>query len=63
MFRVGNHWGRTIVREGSLAPDQTGRRPDDELVGVMFDTELAVEVIELLNKKIAGGGHAGTSKF
>lgn len=52
-YRVGRHWGVTIVREGrGLTMDTLGRRPDDELVAVVVngDDELAERICELLNR-------------
>lgn len=48
-YRTGGHWGRTIIRVGIQDPDEQGRRPDDELVGVMDDQDLAYRICELLN--------------
>lgn len=28
-YRTGNHWGVTIVREGTAPADESGRRGDD----------------------------------
>lgn len=47
-YRTGGHWRRTIIRVGTGLPDEHGRRPGDELVGVMDDPELAALVCELL---------------
>lgn len=49
-WRVGAHWGTTIVAEGSGLPDPAGRREGDELIGVMFRPELAREVVELRDR-------------
>jgi hypothetical protein len=48
-YRTGSHWGRTIVRVGAQPPDVQGRRPDDELVGVVDDPALAERICALLN--------------
>jgi len=49
VFRVGNHWGVTIVKEGEGLPDQDGHREGDELVGFMFNKDMAAHVVRLLN--------------
>lgn len=49
IYRVGGHWGRTIIKVGTLPADEHGRRPDDELVGLMDSPELAARVCELFN--------------
>jgi hypothetical protein len=49
-WRVGGHWGRTIIIEGDGPPDGQGRRPGDELVGVMDTPELAAEVVAAVNQ-------------
>lgn len=48
-YRVGKHWERTIVEEGTGVPDEHGHRRGDKLVGVVDDPELAAEIVELLN--------------
>lgn len=50
-FRVGGHWGTTIVREGRAEPDEQGRRADDELaaVAVNGDRSLASRIVAGLN--------------
>lgn len=52
-YRTGSHWGTTIIREGSQEPDESGRRPDDELVAVVMngDAELAERIAWLLGLK------------
>lgn len=49
-YRVGRHWGVTIVREG-VEPIEMGKRADDELVAVVTngDRDLAERICELLN--------------
>lgn len=49
-YRAGNHWGRTLVWEGSGEPDEDGRRPDDMLLGVLDTPELTHRVAYLLNQ-------------
>lgn len=53
-FRVGNHWGTTLVWQGSEPPDENGRRPDDKLLGMINygDTSLAERIVRLLNEDI-----------
>lgn len=56
-YRTGGHWGRTIIRVGKGLPDANGRRPDDELIGLMDDAKMAKTVCELLNaheRSVAG---------
>ena len=48
-YRTGGHWRRTIVRVGTQPPDADGRRPDDELAGVMDDPALAERIVWLLD--------------
>lgn len=48
-YRTGNHWGRTIVWEGTAEPDDSGRRPDDMLVGLVDTPEFAERIVFLLN--------------
>jgi len=50
-YRVGKHWGVTIVRTGREKPDQDGRRPDDQLVAVVVngDQHLAERICNLLS--------------
>ncbi len=45
-YRPGNHWDRTIVREGTGPVDTSGRRPDDQLaiVVTLDDPEQAREL-------------------
>lgn len=50
-YRTGGHWGRTIIRVGKGLPDANGRRPDDELIGLMDDAKMAKTVCELLNER------------
>lgn len=45
-YRPGGHWGRTIVAVGTQPADSDGRRPDDQLVGVMDDPALAAAFAE-----------------
>lgn len=45
-WRTGNHWGRSLIREGVADPDLEGRRADDELVGLAL-TEQDAEFIVL----------------
>jgi hypothetical protein len=49
-YRPGNHWGVTIVRDGTQPADESGRRDDDELVAVVVngDQHIAAVVGELL---------------
>lgn len=44
-YRTGNHWGRTIVRQGAQPPDEQDRRPDDKIVGLMDTPELAQQAV------------------
>lgn len=48
-YRTGSHWGRTLIREGSQPADVSGRRPDDQLVGVIDNPGLAERICVLLN--------------
>lgn len=50
-FRTGNHWGVTIVREGTHPVNESGHRPDAELVAVVVngDRALAERICGLLN--------------
>ena len=50
-WRVGGHWGRTIVAVGTGPPDAEGRRDGDDLVGVMDTPELARMVVAALNAR------------
>ena len=52
-WRVGGHWGRTIVAVGAGPPDAEGRREGDELVGLMDTPELARMVADALNSRDA----------
>lgn len=54
-YRTGGHWGRTIVLEGDMPADEDGRRPDDELVGMVDTVELAQRIVRLLNAGKGGG--------
>lgn len=56
MYRTGSHWGRTLIREGAQPADASGRRPDDELVGVVDDPALAERICDLLNADAVGEG-------
>lgn len=51
-YRTGNHWGVTIVREGTQPFDNSGHRPDAQLVAVVVngDRELAERICALLNR-------------
>lgn len=53
-YRVGGHWGVTVVREGVAEPDEQGRRPDAELVAVVVngDRELAQRIARKLNEEV-----------
>jgi hypothetical protein len=56
-YRVGSHWGVTIIREGTLPTDASCyRRDDDQLVAVVVngDRELAERICALLNAEQAG---------
>jgi hypothetical protein len=50
-YRTGNHWGVTIVREGTEPLDAEGHHPDAELVAVVTngDQKLAELICALLN--------------
>jgi hypothetical protein len=50
-YRTGNHWGVTVVREGTQPIDASGHRPDAELVAVVTngDRDLAERICALLN--------------
>lgn len=48
-WRVGGHWGRTVVAEGHGPPDGQGRRDGDQLVGVMDTPALARHVTDTHN--------------
>jgi hypothetical protein len=50
MYRVGGHWGRTIVRIGVLPPDEQGRRDDDEIIGLLDTREYAERAVAGLNE-------------
>lgn len=56
MYRVGGHWGVTIIREGVQPTDRAGRRPDSELVAVVVngDRELAQRIVDALNQEDSG---------
>lgn len=56
-YRTGNHWGVTIVREGTGPTDPQGRRTGDQLVAVVVngDQTLAERICELLNGETPGG--------
>lgn len=58
-YRVGNHWGVTIVREGDQPADATGHRPDAQLVAVVTngDRQLAERICALLNQVEASYPH------
>lgn len=49
VYRTGSHWGTTIIREGTQPADERGRRPDDQLVGMVTDAGLAERICALLN--------------
>lgn len=51
-YRTGGCWGRTIVRVGIQPPDERGKRPDDEVVGLMDTPKLAEQAVN-------GGLNAG----
>lgn len=46
-WRVGGHWGKTIVAMGG--DDPSVHHEDDELVGVMFSETLARIVVAAVN--------------
>lgn len=48
-WRVGGHWGRTIVIEGAGPALDDGRRVGDRLVGLMDTSALADLVVEAVN--------------
>lgn len=48
-YRVGTHWGRTIVKTGGK-PDKEGKHPKDSLIGVVDSPSLARDIVLLLNK-------------
>lgn len=52
-YRVGGHWGVTVVREGVQPPDKDGCRPDAELVAVVVngDRELAQRIADALTEQ------------
>jgi hypothetical protein len=58
-YRVGSHWGVTIVREGSDWVPGNPHPADDQLVAVVVngDRELAERICALLNadEKAPGG--------
>lgn len=51
LYRTGGHLGVTIVRESDAPLDDSGHRPDAELVAVVVngDTEIAARICDLLN--------------
>jgi hypothetical protein len=51
-YRPGGCWKRTLVKVGTQPPDEQGRRPDDELVGMVDDPELAERICALLNGEV-----------
>ena len=60
-LRVGGSWGAkalvkggmvTLVLEGNGVVDSHGRRPDDELVGMVRDLELATRIARAYNAEI-----------
>jgi excisionase family DNA binding protein len=55
-YRVGGHWGVTIVREGVAPPDETGHRPDALLLGVAQTKEWARRIVDALNREPRNGG-------
>lgn len=50
-YRTGSHWGTTIIRQGTQPADESGHRPDDELVAMVTngDPDLAEHICFLLN--------------
>jgi hypothetical protein len=60
-YRPGGCWKRTLVKVGTQPPDEQGRRPDDELVGMVDDPELAARIAELLTlvEAVCDCGHEG----
>lgn len=51
-YRVGSHWGVTIIRsEMDEAPDESGRRPGDELVATAQTAEHARQIVNALNAR------------
>lgn len=55
-WRVGGHWGVTIVAEGHGEVDEDGRRPGDVLVGVAQTAEAALRIVEDHNVVLALAG-------
>lgn len=61
-YRVGGHWGVTILQEGVLPEDEEGRRPDDKLIGMIDSAApewLPDWICTLLNADICTCGHEG----
>lgn len=45
-WRVGNHWGVTVIAEGHSASDEIGRRLGDELVATAQTKEWAQRICD-----------------
>lgn len=58
-WRVGGHWGLTIVAEGHGDPDEEGRRDGDELVGMVLSKPLAERVVRDHNLILTWGTRTG----
>ena len=49
-WRVGSHWGVTVIAEGSGAPDEGGRRLGDSLVATARSEEWAQQFCDYHNE-------------
>lgn len=56
-WRVGSHWGVTIVSEGLGEPDDDGRRVGDALVGTAQARAFAERIVEDHNALLAANGY------
>lgn len=52
-WRVGGHWGRTIVVQGHVPSGTAGRRPDDVLIGLVDSAEIAGLIVAAVNYYLA----------
>lgn len=55
-WRVGTHWGVTIVAEGSGAPDEGSRRLGDELVATAQTKSWARQICDDHNAMLSERG-------
>jgi hypothetical protein len=52
-YRIGGHWGVTVVAVGDGEPDEHGRRDGDRLLGLMLTPADAELVVAALNATVA----------